>query len=78
VQLPAHAGTLKDLVTSLQKLHAMERSAFGLGMTDDPTPPPAVPPDAEAVADRHDSMPSGASGRASGIALVAPKTGSEP
>lgn len=56
VQLPAHAGTLKDLVSSLQKLHAMERSAFGLGMTDDPTPPPAVPQAETVATDRFDAV----------------------
>lgn len=43
VSLPAHAGTIKDLTTAMQKLVLLERQAFGLGLSDDPTPPPPPP-----------------------------------
>lgn len=40
VSLRSHAGTAKDLATAMTKLVLLERQAFGLAMTDDPTPPP--------------------------------------
>lgn len=48
VSLPAHAKTIKDLATSLQKLTQIERQAFGLANNDDPTPA-EKPPEAEVV-----------------------------
>jgi hypothetical protein len=42
VQLPAHAGVLRDIATAQVKLVTLERQAFGLATNDDPTP--AAPP----------------------------------
>lgn len=40
VSLREHAGTIKDLSTSMAKLVVLDRQAFGLAQVDDPTPPP--------------------------------------
>lgn len=44
VDLRSHAGTAKDLATAMTRLTLLERQAFGLSNSDDPTPPP--PPEA--------------------------------
>lgn len=56
VDLRSHASTAKDLATALMKLTQLERQAFGLAVSDDPTPPRA--PDAlpEAKQDAFDQI----------------------
>lgn len=51
VSLATHAGTIKDLASSMQKLVALERQAFGLVENDDPSPAPPPPAAIEAKDD---------------------------
>lgn len=56
IDLRSHASTAKDLATAMTKLTLLERQAFGLATSDDPTPPPAPEALPEAKTDVFDAI----------------------